>query len=164
MKITRIIPILAAVMILSTCGITKNAESEEEVSGAIASALLEKDAKDVDFTFEVTFVNPISTPSFHSSDGYTLALKDGVLNCDLPFIGTSDRALYGNEDNGIRVKDCPVEISVSQSRKSSVLKFAAATTSSSKVYFILEIWPDDTADLTCTSPSRSTMRYYGNLK
>ena len=155
---TLILCIFAAVISAVSCGTAMTAEEL-----AAKEALVEAAVNNHDFTFEVDTVYPMKGPSRISSDGYTLSVYDGVANTHLPFFGEVFMAEYGSADGGITLEDVPVQVNVTKVKNKYVLEFSG-TRKFEKFQFILTVFPNGTADLSCTSNLRSTMRYSGFLK
>ena len=139
------------------------------ISFAIAAlalcAVSEASAKDTltDFTIEVNFIYPSSLPSYPSSDGYTMSVKDGIANAYLPFVGSSDTPIFGTDELSFVFKDCPVRLKTKEKKESTIYKFKAKSGNES-VDVTVELWPNGEADITCLSASRSIMRYRGELR
>lgn len=149
---------LALAIILTACG-----NAVQATSDAVSNELVDKAVNQYELTFEVTYVYPATMPSYPSSDGYTLTIKDGKATTDLPFVGTSDMALFGADEVNINFTDYPVNIKHTKSKDRDILKFKAKSGVES-VDVTLEIWSDGRADLTCLCINRSIMRYSGNLR
>ena len=116
-----------------------------------------------DFTIEVNFVYPSSFPSYPSSDGYTLSVRDSVASADLPFVGKSDTPVFSSDEIGYNFKDCPIELKIKKKKDRTIYKFKAKS-GFETIDVTVELWPDGAADITCYSPSKSIMRYRGELR
>lgn len=116
-----------------------------------------------DFTIDVDYIYPTSLPSYPSSDGYSLSVKDNVASADLPFVGESHTAIFSPDEVGYHFKDCPVKIKIKKKKDSTIYKFKAKSGYES-VDVTVEIWPDGAADITCFTASKSIMRYRGELR
>lgn len=153
----------ASILLISGgCGITGNAGSSSDEDKELVSIAVQEG----NMTIEVTRIIPMGMPPRITHDGYKLSIKDGVVNADLPFIGTSRIATgYGTEPAGIVFKDAQVRIYVDDSKASKgrhCWSFEAKS-GSDPVRVSITFWDNGTAQIDCVSTNRSTMGYSGNL-
>lgn len=147
----------------SACGVFAEIEKEtqEEAAGFVATALSEQE-----LAIEVDRIMPMKGPSIPSYDGYTLKIKDGVVNAYLPFFGEAyTGVVYGIDASGIEFKDCPIEIDDSGSKPSRgkyVWRFTARC-GMEKVYVTVTFWEGGSADISCNPTNRSHISYSGNV-
>lgn len=115
-------------------------------------------------TFEISIdtIYPQSGMPIHDST-YSVLFKDGKVTTVLPFFGTSDTAAFSQEDSSIVLKDCPVKYAPKKKKDSYVISFDAKSGSNSWSIEIL-VWDNGRCDLTCQCPSKSLMRYSGELR
>lgn len=140
--------ITAALLCLAICGATAR-----QTSGEPRNA-----------TIEVRYIYPESGPSIPTSDGYTLSVKDSVLDGHLPFIGTSHTNVgFGSGDCGFTFEECPIKISEKTAKDRKEWRFDAAS-GTEKVKITVTVWDNGSADITIIPTGRSLMRYSGELR
>lgn len=89
------LPLMAAALLLSGCGILNSETREERAAREAREARMVNDnLKAGDFRIEIDRMYPLRGGSKHVSN-YSLSLKDGVLNSHLPYIGQAWRVPYG---------------------------------------------------------------------
>lgn len=164
MKSFKIILAALAAMMLSGCGILSSGLSTEPDPSAqelVAAALDEEMLK-----FEVDYIIPARGTSRHSTDGYSLTIKDGKVSSYLPFFGVSYQSTpYGNEPSGIKFDNCPVNIDKSLSRPEKgkyVWRFVALS-GRERVDVTLTFFSNGSASLSCHPANRSKMDFNGDL-
>lgn len=158
-KIITLIASAITILGIASCSVPRTAE---EI--AATDALITKALNNGEFNFEVTRIYPTKGGPRTSFDGYTLKVKDGVVNTRLPFFGESTLVTYGSTDEiSITLKDAPVRITKEQDKKDWVLKFEGSNERET-YQFLLTIFDNGNADLSVFSNNRSTMRYSGELK
>ncbi len=89
------LPLMAAALLLSGCGILNSETREERAAREAREARMVNDnLKAGDFRIDIDRMYPLRGGSKHVSN-YSLSLKDGVLNSHLPYIGQAWRVPYG---------------------------------------------------------------------
>ena len=89
------LPLMAAALVLSGCGILNSETREERAQREAREAqMVNENLKAGDFRIDIDRMYPLRGGSQHVSN-YSLSLKDGVLNSHLPFIGQAWRVPYG---------------------------------------------------------------------
>ncbi|MBR6863431.1 MAG: DUF4251 domain-containing protein [Bacteroidales bacterium] len=89
------LPLMAAALLLSGCGILNSETREERAAREAREAQMVNDnLKAGDFRIDIDRMYPLRGGSKHVSN-YSLSLKDGVLNSHLPYIGQAWRVPYG---------------------------------------------------------------------
>lgn len=165
MNMKKIYFLILAVAALSftSCGILAEAEQAdlEMAKELVANALNHQE-----LAIEVDQILPQRGPAIHSTDGYTLTIKDGVVDGFLPFFGESYTSIvYGVDETGLKFDKCPIVIDDSQSRPSKgkyVWRFAARV-GMEKVYVTVTFFENGSADIMCNPTNRSIMNYNGDL-
>ena len=90
-----ILPLLAAVLAVSTCGILSSETREERVAREAKEARMVRQGVETgDFTIDIDRMYPLRGTSKMVSN-YSIKVKDGVLISHLPFIGQAWRVPYG---------------------------------------------------------------------
>ena len=90
-----ILPLLAAVLAVSACGILSSETREERVAREAKEARMVRQGVETgDFTIDIDRMYPLRGTSKMVSN-YSIKVKDGVLISHLPFIGQAWRVPYG---------------------------------------------------------------------
>jgi len=149
--------ILAA--LLASTGIFADAKAMNEEEAKTAAVI-----ESLDFNISVDTILG-GGETIHDSGSYFLKIKDGKVKSYLPFIGESFTAVLGTEDQSLSF-DGPVKIKMdkSQAKKTGqyTLKFKAKAPSSDWDVTI-ELWTSGSATITCFSPTKSQMTYWGTI-
>ena len=90
-----ILPLLAVVLTVSSCGVLSGETREERARREAREArMVEDNIQAGDFTIDIDRMYPVRGSSQHVSN-YSVSVKDGVLNSHLPYIGQAWRVPYG---------------------------------------------------------------------
>jgi hypothetical protein len=90
-----ILPLLAVVLTVSSCGILSGETREERARREAREArMVEDNIQAGNFTIDIDRMYPVRGSSQHVSN-YSVSVKDGVLNSHLPYIGQAWRVPYG---------------------------------------------------------------------
>ncbi len=119
-----------------------------------------------DVTITIDAIIPRGMPSDTSIDGYTLSVKGGKVNCDLPYRGEATSAMiYGVDEMGIVFKDCPVKITddYSKADKGEYRWRFSARSGSSNVDVFITLFDSGSATISCIPDNRSPIDYSGTF-
>ena len=90
-----ILPLLAVVLTVSSCGVLSNETREERVLREAREAkMVDENLQSANFRIEIDRMYPVRGSSQHVTN-YSVTVKDGVLNSHLPYIGQAGRVPYG---------------------------------------------------------------------
>ena len=90
-----ILPLLAVVLTVSSCGILSNETREERaLREAREAKMVDENLQSANFRIEIDRMYPVRGSSQHVTN-YSVTVKDGVLNSHLPYIGQAWRVPYG---------------------------------------------------------------------
>ena len=90
-----ILPLLAVVLTVSSCGVLSNETREERaLREAREAKMVDENLQSADFRIEIDRMYPVRGSSQHVTN-YSVTVKDGVLNSHLPYIGQAWRVPYG---------------------------------------------------------------------
>ena len=90
-----ILPLLAVVLTVSSCGVLSGETREERARREAQEArMVEDNIQAGNFTIDIDRMYPVRGSSQHVSN-YSVSVKDGVLNSHLPYIGQAWRVPYG---------------------------------------------------------------------
>ena len=90
-----ILPLLAVVLTVSSCGVLSGETREERARREAREArMVEDNIQAGNFTIDIDRMYPVRGTS-HSVTNYSISVKDGVLNSHLPYIGQAWRVPYG---------------------------------------------------------------------
>ena len=90
-----ILPLLAVVLTVSSCGVLSNETREERaLREAREAKMVDENLQSANFRIEIDRMYPVRGSSQHVTN-YSVTVKDGVLNSHLPYIGQAWRVPYG---------------------------------------------------------------------
>ena len=90
-----ILPLLAVVLTVSSCGVLSSETREERARREAREArMVDENLQSADFRIEIDRMYPVRGSSQHVTN-YSVTVKDGVLNSHLPYIGQAWRVPYG---------------------------------------------------------------------
>ena len=149
---------------LCSCGTSANSTQKDQPQQNVVESL-----DSLDIYIVINRIIPKSMPPRESMDGYFLSIKDGVLTCYLPFIGSAHGSFLNSNEIAIDVENTPVDVKVTKNppkRNSyAVLEFSAPSKYKSEVFvFTVEIYGNGNARLSVESIQRDFINYAGNLE
>ena len=149
---------------LCSCGISADSTQKDQPLQNVVDNL-----DSVDLYIVINRIIPKYMPPRESMDGYFLSLKDGILTCYLPFIGSAHGAFLNSNEIAIDVEDTPVDVKVTKNppKRSSyaVLEFSAPSKYKSEVFvFTVEIYSNGNTRLSVESIQRDFINYAGKLE
>lgn len=115
------------------------------------------------FEISITTILPQGAPSIQSSGEYSIRVKDGLSCGRLPFFGRSYTAVYGSDDSSVTLEDTPVTITRKKKRKAEVYIVVFKTDTPARWEGEITIWDSGNAEISCSSPNKSSMTYFGEL-
>ena len=90
-----ILPLLAVVLTVSSCGVLSSETREERaLREAREAKMVDQNLQSANFRIEIDRMYPVRGSSQHVTN-YSVTVKDGVLNSHLPYIGQAWRVPYG---------------------------------------------------------------------
>ena len=159
MKASHLAAVLVLGLFLGGCGAQKAALEAE--TAAIVAEAIETQA----FTMNVNQSIPVrGTP--RNDFGYSITVKDGVLDSHLPYFGMSRVVAY-NIGNSLSFTSPVQAYNCYQNKKGAfIIEFVATNSLDPKtpVYYQLTVWDNGSAHLIVNSPGRDTMTYNGSLR
>lgn len=155
----KIIALAIAAMALVSCGIFATSPEEEAANAAKVVEAVEAG----DFVISIQTVFPQRGPAIHCNGDYTFKYKDGVANTRLPFFGVSDTAVFGTDESSIVLTDYPLEPSLRTAKDSYIMNFAARVGGNTVWNVEIRIWQNGRAEITARCPTKSMMRYDGEV-
>lgn len=152
---------LALIAILFSCGVTAGNSEEIKENQKKVKASIEK----LDLKIVVSTIMPNVGPTIPTSDGYYLKIHDGVVNTYLPFFGESHSSvMYGADDTGIKVEDAETDIKVDKGKKGKKTLRFNAKSGNDTWSFIVDIWPEGQANISCTCATKTGMNFIGEVE
>ena len=148
-----------AMMTLVSCGIfATSPEEEAEIAAKVVEAV-----EAGDFVISIRTVFPQRGPAIHCNGDYTFKYKDGLANTRLPFFGVSETAVFGTDESSIVLTDYPIEPNLRTVKDSYIYSFAARVGGNTVWNVDIRIWQNGSVDITARCPTKSMMRYDGEL-
>lgn len=113
--------------------------------------------------FDATQMLPSQGTSRSLTTSYNVVLKDGNVNCYLPFFGRAYSSPYGGSDSPMTF-EAPIEgYGISVGKKGNKTVNFSTKNKSDNVIFTFTISVNGSATLSVTSTNRQHISYYGNL-
>ena len=157
-----IVPLLAAVLAVSACGVLSGETREEKAAREDREARMVRQAvENGDFTIDITRMYPLRGSS-KMVNSYSIKVKDGVLKSHLPFVGQAWNVPYGG--GHALTFDAPiVNYTVSQVRRDGYeVRIYVKTDEDTHVY-LLSVFENGTASLSVQSGNRDRISYSGTM-
>ena len=157
-----ILPLLAAALAVSACGILGSETKEERAAREAREAQMVRQAVQAgDFTIDIDRMYPLRGTSKIVST-YSVQVKDGVLISHLPYIGVAWRVPYGG-GHALNF-DAPIaNYSVVQSRKDGYEVRIYVKTDEDEHLYRLLVFDNGTASLDVQSGNRERISYSGRF-
>ena len=153
--------VLAVIAVLSSCAaMAESSEDKKETQKKVKEAVEKLELKIV-----VSTIMPNIGPSIPTTDGYFLQFKDDVVNSYLPFFGESHSSvMYGVDETGIKLEDYEADIKVEKGKKGKKTIRFNGKSGNDTWSFIVDIWPEGQANISCTCATKSGMNYIGEVE
>ena len=157
-----ILPLLAAVLTVSACGVLSGETREEKAAREAREARMVVDnLQNGDFRIDIDRMYPLRGTSQHVSN-YSVSVKDGVLDSHLPFIGQAWRVPYGG-GHALNF-DAPIlNYTVSQARKDGYEIRIYVKTDEDEHLYLLTVFENGRASLDVQSGNRDRISYSGEM-
>ena len=157
-----ILPLLAAVLTVSACGVLSGETHEEKVAREAREARMVVDnIQNGDFRIDIDRMYPIRGTSQHVSN-YSVTVKDGMLDSHLPFIGQAWRVPYGG-GHALNFKAKIGSYKVVQTRKDGYEVRIYVKTDEDEHLYLLTVFNNGRASLDVQSGNRDRISYSGEM-
>ena len=157
-----ILPLLAAVLTVSACGVLSGETREEKVARESREAQMVVDnLQNADFRIDINRMYPLRGTSQHVSS-YSITVKDGVLDSHLPFIGQAWRVPYGG-GHALNFKAKIGSYNVAQTRKDGYEVRIYVKTDEDEHLYLLTVFNNGRASLDVQSGNRDRISYSGEM-
>ena len=157
-----ILPLLAAVLAVSACGILSSETREERVAREAKEARMVRQGVETgDFTIDIDRMYPLRGTSKMVSN-YSIKVKDGVLISHLPFIGQAWRVPYGG-GHALNFDAPIVNYTVTQPRKDGYEIRIYVKTDEDEHLYLLTVFDNGRASLDVQSQNRDRISYSGQM-
>ena len=157
-----ILPLLAAALTVSACGVLSGETREEKVAREAREARMVVDnLQNADFTIDITRMYPLRGTSQHVTN-YSIKVKDGVLDSHLPFIGQAWRVPYGG-GHALNFKADIGSYNVVQTRKDGYDVRIYVKTDEDEHLYLLTVFNNGRASLEVQSGNRDRISYSGEM-
>ena len=157
-----ILPLLAAVLTVSACGVLSSETREEKAAREAREARMVVDnLQNGDFRIDIDRMYPLRGTSQHVSN-YSVSVKDGVLDSHLPFIGQAWRVPYGG-GHALNFKADIGSYKVVQTRKDGYEVRIYVKTDEDEHLYLLTVFNNGRASLDVQSGNRDRISYSGEM-
>ena len=157
-----ILPLLAAALTVSACGVLSGETREEKVAREAREAQMVVDnLQNADFRIDIDRMYPIRGTSQHVSN-YSVTVKDGMLDSHLPFIGQVWRVPYGG-GHALNFKAKIGSYNVVQTRKDGYEVRIYVKTDEDEHLYLLTVFNNGRASLDVQSGNRDRISYSGEM-
>ena len=157
-----ILPLLAAVLAVSACGVLSPETREERIAREAQEAQMVHQAVETgDFTIDIDRMYPIRGTS-KMVNSYYIKVKDNVLISHLPYIGQAWRVPYGG-GHGLNF-DAPVlNYNVVQNRRDGYEIRIFVKTDEDEHLYLLTLFDNGRASLDVQSGNRDRISFSGQM-
>ena len=157
-----ILPLLAAALTVSACGVLSGETREEKAAREAREAQMVLDnLQNGNFRIDIDRMYPIRGTSQHVSN-YSVTVKDGVLDSHLPFIGQAWRVPYGG-GHALNFKADIGSYKVVQTRKDGYEVRIYVKTDEDEHLYLLTVFNNGRASLDVQSGNRDRISYSGEM-
>ena len=157
-----ILPLLAAVLTVSACGVLTGETREEKAAREAREAQMVVDnLQNADFRIDIDRMYPLRGTSQHVTN-YSVSVKDGVLDSHLPFIGQAWRVPYGG-GHALNFKAKIGSYKVVQTRKDGYEVRIYVKTDEDEHLYLLTVFNNGRASLDVQSGNRDRISYSGEM-
>ena len=157
-----ILPLLAAALTVSACGVLSGETREEKVAREAREAQMVVDnLQNADFRIDIDRMYPLRGTSQHVTN-YSVSVKDGVLDSHLPFIGQAWRVPYGG-GHALNFKAKIGSYKVVQTRKDGYEVRIYVKTDEDEHLYLLTVFNNGRASLDVQSGNRDRISYSGEM-
>ena len=157
-----ILPLLAAVLAVSACGILSSETREERVAREAQEAKMVRQGLETgNFTIDIDRMYPLRGTS-KMVNNYSIKVKDNVLISHLPFIGQAWRVPYGG-GHALNFKAKIGSYKVVQTRKDGYEVRIYVKTDEDEHLYLLTVFNNGRASLDVQSGNRDRISYSGEM-
>ena len=157
-----ILPLLAAALTVSACGVLSGETREEKVAREAREAQMVADnLQNANFTIDIDRMYPLRGTSQHVSN-YSVSVKDGVLDSHLPCIGQAWRVPYGG-GHALNFKADIGSYNVAKTRKDGYEVRIYVKTDEDEHLYLLTVFTNGRASLEVQSGNRDRISYSGEM-
>ena len=157
-----VLPLLAAVLAVSACGILGSETREERVAREAKEARMVRQGVETgDFTINIDRMYPLRGTSKMVSN-YSIKVKDNVLISHLPFIGQAWRVPYGG-GHALNFDAPIVNYTVTQPRSDGYEIRIFVKTDEDEHLYRLTVFDNGRASLDVQSQNRDRISYSGEM-
>ena len=157
-----ILPLLAAALTVSACGVLSGETREEKVAREAREAQMVVDnLQNADFRIDIDRMYPLRGTSQHVTN-YSVSVKDGVLDSHLPFIGQAWRVPYGG-GHALNFKAKIGSYKVVQTRKDGYEVRIYVKTDEDEHLYLLTVFNNGRASLDVQSGNRDRISFSGEM-
>ena len=157
-----ILPLLAVVLTVSSCGVLASETREERaLREAREAKMVDENLQSANFRIEIDRMYPVRGSSQHVTN-YSVTVKDGVLNSHLPYIGQAWRVPYGG-GHALNFKADIGSYNVVRTRDDGYEVRIYVKTDEDQHVYTLTIFNNGRTSLDVQSQNRERISFSGNM-
>ena len=157
-----ILPLLAAVLTVSSCGVLSSETREERARREAREArMVDENLQSANFRIEIDRMYPVRGSSQHVTN-YSVTVKDGVLNSHLPYIGQAWRVPYGG-GHALNFKADIGSYNVARTRDDGYEVRIYVKTDEDQHVYTLTVFNNGRASLDVQSQNRERISFSGMM-
>lgn len=162
---TTFLALIATAFVFAGCGaFTQTPQEKEETANLVTNAI-----ENGDFYIVVDRIQPRSFPQKETMEGYSISIKDGILNCYLPYIGRADVSFPNEDAIAVDADNVPVNVKTTMNpprRKCyALLEFSFQNRYNSEIFYVsIETYTNGTAYIKVDSQYRDFINYTGHFE
>ena len=162
----RLIRTILATLALSAAFVSAYAANDRKSEKEEIESMVKDAVNNHTLAIEVDFIVPTGMPSFNSTEGYTLRIKDGKVKAFLPYFGTGYAAMIsGVDEANFNFDDCEIKIEEDNAKaKRGKYTWRFSTENGSEnVDVTINFDKKGYAEISCDNMRKSNIRYSGKL-
>ena len=157
-----ILPLLAVVLTVSSCGVLSSETREERARREAREAkMVDENLQSANFRIEIDRMYPVRGSSQHVTN-YSVTVKDGVLNSHLPYIGQAWRVPYGG-GHALNFKADIGSYNVARTRDDGYEVRIYVKTDEDQHVYTLTVFNNGRASLDVQSQNRERISFSGMM-
>lgn len=157
-----ILPLLAAVLTVSACGILSRETREEKAAREAREAqMVSENLRLGNFRIDINRMYPLRGTSKVVSS-YSVTVRDGVLDSHLPYVGQAWRVPYGG-GHALNFTADIGSYNVTQTRKGGYEVRIYVKTDEDEHIYLLTVFDNGRASLDVQSGNRERISYSGDM-
>lgn len=162
---TTFLALIATAFVFAGCGaFTQTPQEKEEAANLVANAI-----ELGDIYIVIDRIQPRSLPQKETMDGYSISIKDGILKCYLPYIGSVYTTFFNEDAIAVDADNVPVTVKTTMNPRGrkcyALLEFSFQNRYNSEIFYVtIETYTNGTAYIKVDSQFRDFINYTGHFE